>query len=470
LNNINKKDFFNKIANRRFFWKKIHNYYHSQLKKYYKFYVLPNSSVLELGCGNGDLLNSLIPSKGVGIDFSKKMIEISKLKYPNMEFYNFDLNNKINNYREKFDYVIISDLIRDLEDIHLFFENLRDFCNQNTRIIISYSNKFWEPVLKIAEIFKIKTPEFKQNWIGVEDLRNIVQLCDFEIVKENKKILIPFKFPLINFFFNNLLANLPFFRKFNLINFTHLRYKTDVSNLDKSVSIIIPTQNEKGNIENAIKRIPNFGKSIEIIFVEGKSKDNTFEEILRVKEVYNNKKILVIKQKGIGKGNAVREGFNIATGEIMMILDADLTVQPEELVKFYKAIINNKGEFINGSRFVYPLEKRSMRFLNILGNKFFTSLLSYSINQNLTDTLCGTKVLYKKDYLKIDENRSFFGEFDPFGDFDLIFGAARLSLKIIDIPIRYKERSYGSTQISRFSHGWQLIKMTFFALIKIKLN
>ena len=237
-----------------------------------------------------------------------------------------------------------------------------------------------------------------------------------------------------------------------------------------SVSIVVPARNEKGNIENAIKRTPAFGTNQEFVFIEGHSADNTYEEMLRVKEAYTEKDIKVLRQSGKGKGNAVREAFEVATGEILMILDADLTMPPEELPKFYDALRYNKGEFINGSRLVYPMDKNAMRFLNLLGNKFFGMFFSYLLGQRLKDTLCGTKVLYKKDYDQITRNRHYFGDFDPFGDFDLIFGAAKLNLKITEIIIRYRDREYGSTQINRFSHGWLLIKMSAFAAKKIKFK
>jgi glycosyltransferase involved in cell wall biosynthesis len=235
-----------------------------------------------------------------------------------------------------------------------------------------------------------------------------------------------------------------------------------------SVTIVVPARNERGNIENAIKRTPAFGTHQEFIFIEGNSSDNTYEEILRVQAAYPDKDIKAMRQTGKGKGNAVREAFDAATGDILMILDADLTVPPEELPKFYDALRYNKGEFINGCRLVYPMEKNAMRFLNLLGNKFFGWFFSYLLGQRLKDTLCGTKVLYKKDYQTIVDNRSYFGNFDPFGDFDLLFGAAKQNLKITEVIIRYKDREYGSTQISRFRHGVLLFEMSFFAARKIK--
>jgi glycosyltransferase involved in cell wall biosynthesis len=231
---------------------------------------------------------------------------------------------------------------------------------------------------------------------------------------------------------------------------------------------VIPCRNEKGNIEAAIQRLPNFGNHQEIIFVDGHSTDGTVEEIQRVIDTYRDRTIRFLAQDGQGKGDAVRKGFAAATGDILMILDADLTVPPEDLPKFYDAIVCGKGEFINGCRLVYPMEGQAMRFLNLLGNKFFSVAFSWLLNQPLKDTLCGTKVMFREDYLKLAANRHYFGDFDPFGDFDLILGASKLNLKILEVPIRYRDRTYGSTKISRFQHGWLLLKMTFFAFCKLK--
>ncbi|HVO67736.1 MAG TPA: glycosyltransferase family 2 protein, partial [Syntrophales bacterium] len=236
-----------------------------------------------------------------------------------------------------------------------------------------------------------------------------------------------------------------------------------------SVSVIIPARNESGNIENAVQRMPLMGTHTEIIFIEGNSSDDTWR---RIKEVYEKYKdtydIKIAQQDGKGKGDAVRKGFDMASGDILMILDADLTVPPEDLPKFHYAIASGKGEFINGSRLVYNMDKKAMRFLNLLGNKFFSLMFTWLLDQRFKDTLCGTKVMFKRDYEQLKVGRKFFGEFDPFGDFDLIFGASKLNLKIVEIPIRYKERTYGSTNISRFKHGLILLRMCLFAAKKIK--
>jgi glycosyltransferase involved in cell wall biosynthesis len=231
---------------------------------------------------------------------------------------------------------------------------------------------------------------------------------------------------------------------------------------------VIPCRNERGNIEAAVKRLPRFCEDLEIIFVEGHSADGTLLEIERVIGAYPHYDIRAFVQPGKGKGDAVRKGFSEARGDVLIILDADLTTPPESMPRFYDAIATGKGEFINGSRLVYPMEKDAMRFLNHAANRIFSLLFSWLLNQRFTDTLCGTKVLSRRNYQIIAANRSYFGDFDPFGDFDLIFGASKLNLKVLEVPVNYLSRSYGETQISRFRHGLLLLRMVVFAFRKLK--
>lgn len=458
-------EYFNKFASEREKWNKRNYFYHKLIGSYYSFLIPEGSRVLELGCGTGDLLDKVKPDYGVGIDISEEMLMIAEKKYSKYKFIKADAEEL--NLNEKFDYVIISDLIGFLWDVQSTFKSLKKVCGKNTKIIISSYNYLWEPFLKFAEFLGLKHRQPDQNWFSMKDISGLLDLEGFETIKVDRKILIPKNIPLLNFVFNSFIANLPLFNHLCLSNILIARKHPDEID-DYSVSIVIPARNEKGNIENAILRIPEFGRSQEIIFIEGNSKDGTYEEMLKMKEKYREKNIIVEKQTGKGKGNAVREAFDKATGEVLMILDADLTTPPEDLPKFYDALKNKRGEFINGCRLVYPMEKQAMRFLNLLANKFFGLLFTFLLGQKVKDTLCGTKVLLKSDYEKIKNNRKYFGEFDPFGDFDLLFGAAKLNLKIIEVPVRYKDREYGTTQISRFSHGWLLIKMSMFAAKKIK--
>lgn len=341
-----------------------------------------------------------------------------------------------------------------------------------TRVIVIYYSSLWKPLTKAATKLGLRSKTPEQNWISHEDMANLFDLADFELVRLDNKILLPVYVPLLSAFLNRYLAPLPFFRWFTMVNIASARpCRTPLPDAAKqlSVSIVVPARNESGNIEALLARCPMMGSSVELIFIEGNSTDNTWEKICEATKKYRGPlKIVTGRQDGKGKGDAVRKGFSLATNEVLMILDADLTVPPEDLPKFYDAISKNKGEFINGSRLVYPMEKQAMQFFNILGNKFFAMAFSFILGQRFKDTLCGTKVLTRANYAKLAAHRAYFGDFDPFGDFDLIFGAARLGLKIVEIPVRYRERTYGETNIQRWRHGSILLHMLLFAARKIK--
>jgi ubiquinone/menaquinone biosynthesis C-methylase UbiE len=465
MSNDSMREYFDSAAETRLKWRKRNRYYNELLEKYFRFIIPASSKVLEVGCGTGDLLNAVNPKIGVGIDYSPNMINVASEKHKNFFFFVQDAEDiKLN---ETFDYIILSDLLSSVQDVQKVFRCLQTVADENTRIIVSNYNYLWEPLLKFGESIGLKQKQPLMNWLSAKDIINILSLEGFELIKSERKILFPKKIPVLSSFLNSFVINLPIIKNLSLVNLLVVR-KKEGKKAEHSVTIVVPARNEKGNIESAITRTPSFGISQEFIFIEGGSKDGTYEEILRVKEKYSDKKIVDLKQSGKGKGNAVREAFEAASGEVLMILDADLTMPPEDLQKYYEALISNKGKFINGCRLVYPMEGQAMRFLNLLANKFFGVLFTYLLGQNLKDTLCGTKVLYKKDYINIISNRKYFGDFDPFGDFDLLFGASKLNLKIVEMPIRYKDRQYGETQIKRFSHGWLLIKMSIFAAKKMK--
>jgi len=460
-------DYFETTAYKRDKLKKRNRFYQRTIERQFAFIIPEGATVLELGCSTGDLLNAVKPGKGIGVDFAPSVIEIAKQKYPHLEFQVADALDFTPELA--IDYIIVSDLITSLWDVQAFFRKLRSYVNPRTKIIISSFNYIWEPVVKLGETFGLKAKQPLPNWLTIKDIENVLHLENFEIIKVERKLLLPKYIPIFNLIFNKFLANLPGFNSLDLIQFISARPVYSEPK-DFSVTIVVPARNEKGNMENAIKRTPQFGSHQEFIFIEGHSSDGTYEEMLRVQKAYPEVDMKVMRQTGKGKGNAVREAFDAATCDILMILDADLTTPPEDMPKFYDALRDNKGEFINGCRLVYPMEKEAMRFLNYLGNKFFGWFFSYLLGQRLKDTLCGTKVLFRNDYETIIANRKYFGDFDPFGDFDLLFGAAKLNLKITEVIVRYRDREYGSTQISRFSHGWLLIKMSLFAARKIKFK
>jgi len=449
-------------------WKRKNQCYYEEVERIVRFHVPRGASVLEIGCGTGDLLAALAPSRGVGVDISPKALEIARSKHPGLTFLAGDAEDIP--ISEPFDYVLLSDLIGYLDDVQRAFEQLNRVCHPRTRVILTYFNYLWEPVLRAGERLGFKRPQPDQNWLSLADLQNLLSLAGFQTVSMGYKVLLPVRVPLLSSLCNRVLANLPVIRKLCLVEIIIARpAPVPVPEETLSVSVVVPARNERGNVENAVQRIPPMGRHTEIVFVEGNSRDGTAEEIERVIATYPGRDVKLLRQgSGVGKGDAVRKGFAAATGDVLMILDADLTVPPEELPKFLKALCSGRGEFVHGSRLVYPMEKQAMRFLNTLGNKFFSLAFTWLLDQRFKDTLCGTKVLYRRDYDRIAAGRSYFGDFDPFGDFDLIFGAAKLDLKILEIPIRYRERTYGTTQISRFLHGWLLLRMCLFALRRIK--
>lgn len=459
---------FDLLAEKRQYWRNRNRYYYDNQEKYFRFLVPEGQSILELGCGTGDLLYALKPKRGVGIDFSSEMVRIAKERYPNLEFRMADME-KIEGWEETFDVLIMSDVVGHLMDIEETFRQLHIFCRPDTRIIISYYNFLWEPVLKMGEMLGLKMPQHYQNWLSSNDICNLLSLAHFQVIKLEFRLLVPKRILWLSNFINRYFASLPGLRRLCLCQYIVARTIRQKEKREFSTTILVPCKNEKGNIEAAVKRIPPFGRHQEIIFVDGHSTDGTQKEVNRIIKAYPEKDIRLMVQDGQGKGDAVRKGFSVAKGDILMILDADLTVPPEDLPKFYMALAEDHGEFINGCRLVYPMEKQAMRLLNYLGNKFFSIMFTWILNQRFKDTLCGTKAIFKKDYEKIKANRSYFGDFDPFGDFDLIFGAVKQNLKVVEVPIRYRERTYGKTNISRFRHGWLLMKMTIFAYKKIKI-
>jgi SAM-dependent methyltransferase len=453
-------------------WGLSSRFYQRRLSAVFQHLIPPNSRVLELGCGKGDLLASLQPSYGVGLDFSSQMIAAAQARHANIRFIQADVHDLAGTLEgEIFDYIILSDLVNDLWDIQHTIQQIQQVCYPGSRVIFNFYSRLWQAPLLLAQKAGLARPVLEQNWITKEDLTNVLELAGFERIRAWPEMIFPFPIPLVADFFNRFLVKVWPFYDLAISNFVIARPAGQAAHGAKqppTVSVIVPARNEQGNIENIFQRVPEMGGGTEIIFVEGNSKDDTYAAIERGIEQHPERRCKLAKQAGKGKGDAVRKGFSIASGEILMILDADLTVPPEYLPRFYEAIVTNKGEFINGVRLIYPMEKEAMRLLNFLGNKFFCLAFTYLLGQPIKDTLCGTKVLWREDYERIAANRSYFGDFDPFGDFDLLFGAARLNRKITDLPIRYKERVYGATNISRWRHGLLLLRMVFFAASRIK--
>ena len=457
------------IAHKMDSWAGWGTAYHERLAEVYRFWVAPGQRVLELGCGTGDLLAALKPSKGVGVDFSQEMIERARKRHPDLMFIEADCH-QLQSLDGPFDAVILSDLIDDIWDVQEVFVQLARLCHDRTHIIVNSYSRVWEFPLYIAGKLGLAKPKMPQNWLTMEDVSDIMSLADIEVVRTWHEILWPLPFPIFEKFCNKFLARLWPFKFFALSNFILARPRPRKIAEAPLVSVIVAARNEAGNIAEIFRRTPEMGAGTEIVFVEGHSQDDTYDVIDKEMARHPERKSQLHRQTGKGKGDAVRLGFAQAKGDILMILDADMTVPPEDLPRFYEALIGGKGEFINGVRLIYPMQDEAMRFFNFLGNKFFSLAFSWLLGQPIKDTLCGTKVLRKSDYELIAANRDYFGDFDPFGDYDLIFGAAKLGLKIIDLPVRYRARTYGTTNIQRWSHGLLLLRMVAFAARKIKFT
>jgi SAM-dependent methyltransferase len=460
------RDHFDAYAGQRSLWERKARAYYEDQARYLRFLVPEGAHVLEVGSGLGTLLAAVKPAHGVGIDLSPEMVKEAVERHPTLEFRVGDAETL--ELSETFDVIILADLVGHLVDVEAALGRLHQACKPHTRIIVSYYNHLWEPVLRFCEKVGMKMPQPEQSWLSPEDIANLLHLADFDVVKVERRLLLPKRIPLLSTFCNNLLAYLPGFRALCLSHYVVARPRLRRPERPYSTTIVIPCRNERGNIDAALRRIPRFGGRQQIIFVDGHSTDGTSEEIRRLMACYPGKDIKLLVQDGKGKGDAVRKGFAQATGDVLMILDADLTVPPEALPKFYEALASGKGEFINGCRLIYPMESQAMRVLNLIGNKFFGLAFSWLLNQRIKDTLCGTKVLFRREYERIAANRHYFGDFDPFGDFDLLFGASKLNLHIVEIPIRYQARAYGSTNIRRFAHGWLLLKMTVYGFFRLK--
>jgi len=471
MNKRELKDYFDSQAGKRDAWYKRNSFYHGQIARLMKRFIPEGSSVLEIGCATGNLLDALKPKRGVGIDFSSRMIAIAQKKFPRLCFQvqeaeSFSLD-------EQFDFIVLSDVIGLMPDIWQVFRRVRAVCGPQTQVIINSFNFLWYLPLRLAERLRLKMASCQNNWLSTRDIANLLELSGFEVFAVGS--IMPFSRHLgVSVYLAARPAGLP-------CRLPAGRQGRQVR--EPSCSVVIPTRNEAGNIADCVKRMPKFCKDLELIFVDGDSTDGTPELIQKlIDDPQRRFPIKLVRQLAApsergsakmlraGKGDAVRKGFDAATGEILMILDSDLTVAPEDLPKFYLALAEKRAGLVNGCRLVYPLEKDSMRFLNLLANKFFGLVFSWLIGQPIKDTLCGTKALYKDQYLKIKANRAYFGDFDPFGDFDLLFGAARLGLVIKDMPVRYWPRVWGRIKVERFRHGLLLLKMSWIGFKKLKLK
>ena len=480
---------FDALAAERVRWRTRGAGYHRAIEELCRRFVGAGARVLELGCGTGDLLAALAPDPAgsLGVDFAPAMVERARERHPGLRFEAADVE-ALEPEGRAFDAIVASDLVGHLEDVYATLRGLRAFCHDGTRLVVTYHNFLWQGLLGLAERVGAKMPQPDQNWLGRQDLENLLRLSGFELEQSGQALLVPVRIPLLSAALNAAAPHIPGVRHLCLVQFAvaKLAASRPVPHNPPSVSVVIPCRNEEGNVDDAVERVPDMGSHTEILFVDGHSTDGTVERIERAIERERGvRDIRLIHQTSrdgkaagedpsrmlrLGKGDAVRKGFAAAKGDVVMILDADLTVAPEDLPRFIEVLAEGRARFVNGSRLVYPMEDESMRFFNLCGNKAFSLAFSWLLGQPIKDTLCGTKALWRSDYERIAANRAYFGNFDPFGDFDLLFGAARLGLPIVDMPIRYARRTSGVSKVRLVSHGLLLVRMAGIAFRKFKWN
>lgn len=431
-------------------------------------YIPAGMSVLHVGCGTGDLLAMLQPRSATGIEPGPSLVAQARERHPSFKIHSAPFEDF--SVQGDFDYILVTDALIDCFDVDDLLECLHRAGNRETRFILCTYSQLWRPLLKALRFLRLAKPRFGDTWLSPEDIRAALQRRGFELITASPGILLPTHLPVLGTLANRFFARLPFFQKLCLHQIFVARKAGEAASRIPSVSVVVPARNEAGNIPRLMREIPAMGAWTETIFVEGNSTDDTWEVLQREVARKNDPRTRLIRQPGKGKGDAVRAGFAEARGDILMILDADLTVPAEALPRFYEVIASGFADFANGTRLVYRMDDKAMQFLNLLANHFFAHAFTWVLGQPVRDTLCGTKVLRRELYAKIAANRAYFGDFDPFGDFDLLFGAARLNAKITDVPVRYRERVYGTTNISRFRHGVLLLQMLLIATCKLKFR
>jgi len=462
------REHYERICERRADYIAKNAYYYEQVFQLLRFIIPPGKRVLQVGCLTPDFLNAVSPSFGVGIDLSAQQVELASRRFPHLRFQvhkNYDVENV-----DTFDHVIITD-INDQADPIAALRALAAVMNDQTRVIVQNYNHLWEPLLRLTEWLGQKFPLPLQNWLSTPEVANILTLSDYEPLQVYRRVLAPKKIPVLSRLANSFVARLPFVERLNMLCLTVARPLPRArAKHHYSVSVVVPCLNEVGNVAAAVERIPDLGSHTEIIFCDDKSTDGTADEVRRLQVLHPKRDIKLYDGPGISKAMNVRTGFDQARGEILMILDADLTTMPEELHYFYDVIASGKAEFVNGSRFVFPMEGEAMRPLNIAGNRLFSGIFSFLLGQRITDTLCGTKALWCAHWPAIRALAGSWGADDRWGDYDLLFGAAKLHLRLVDLPVHYQERVSGVTKMTkRFRNGLIMARMCWAAFLKFKL-
>ncbi len=455
-------------------WMRRWPYYYRRKQELLQRLIPRPGRVLDIGCGLGQNLAGLRPEYGIGIDVCPEIVEAARrlhpaAAHPNIEFRCMSAL-ACGQLEGPFDTILLANSITEIPDLSALFEQIARLCTPGTRIVQTTYNYALAPAIRLAGRMRLAPRHPVQNWLTRADLANLAALTGFEVVRDGFAITFPFNIPVIGPLLNRYMPLLPVLRYGAVLYYSVMRPPRPPVRLeDCSVSVCVPCKNESGNIAGLLERIPEIGAGTEIIFVDDQSTDDTAAKIAESQRNHPGRAIKLTTGPGQGKGAACRAGFAEATHDMLLILDADMTVMPEDLPGFCAALASGRAEFVNGSRLVYPMEQGAMRFFNVLGNKAFAMLFSFLLSQPIKDTLCGTKAIWRRDYEKILEARAHFGGVDRWGDYDWIFGAARHNLKIIEYPVHYRERVAGETKMTkRLRNAWTMLRMCLVALRKLR--
>lgn len=450
--------FFEPMAENWELYRERNAYFHGTQRALFRTYVPSGLAVLELGCTTGDLLATLQPGRGVGVDLARRMVEKACHKYPNLEFVEADAT--FFDTPERFDCIVVNNLLEYIDDIQSLLLNCNRLLKPRGRLLISTLNPLWSPLLRIGERRRLCTPDTRRNFVTGQDAVNLLGLNGFEVVKLTRRTLLPKKIPVVTSLVNLVAAQTPLVRRLCMTEFLVARPAARAAR-DYSVSVVVPCYNEAGNIEECVRRVPAMGTHTEVLVVDDGSMDGTAAMVKPELNPAVQVRCLAY-QPNRGKLNAVRTGFDAARGEILVILDADMTVPPEDLPHFYRPLREGLADFINGTRLIYPMATGSMKLQNFIGNKLFGVLVSWLAGIRLSDTLCGTKAFFREDY------RHFQMGHDPWGDFDFLFGAAQRTCKILEVPIHYQERRAGQSKMKALRHTWALLKACWAGFWRVK--
>ena len=449
--------YYNEVSDKFDFYERFNAYFYRYRRKILRRIIPPHKKILDIGCGGGDNLANLTPSRGLGLDISSHMVHLAKSRHPELEFICKDIDT-YSPEEGDWEYLLAINLLLEVPDINLTLNRIHHIMSEETRLVILNHSANWEFLFRIYTFFQKWNKRINQNWLNRRDYENLFNNCGFQVIKKTKALLVPINIPILSNIINWLFHQIPFIRRFGLLDIYTLKKRIPRERLpDFSVSVIVPCKNESENIPAIIPRMPGMGRFTEIVFVDDLSTDDTHKCMQEQKEKFPDVPVKIVDGSGLGKGAACRKGFEAATGDILMILDADLTVPPEVLPDFFEIIQAGHAEFVNGSRQVYQLEEDSMRMANCIGNGFFAYLFSFLMGFRVNDTLCGTKVFFRKHYPLILESREFFATNDVWGDFDLLFAASRHNLMYTEHPVHYFPRTYGETKMGRRLHNAQIM-------------